>query len=320
MTKVFSNSRRRLLAGMVAAGLAGPQALAQPSSLRDCSARTRGSREAGTSGESHVARIYESELSVKAIVPFKNYQRVPGFTIGRFSIKLSAETKNGRAYILSLLLSGIPEISVEAVKNTRFALSVEGRRISNPIRPSALGDFVLFFDARNSLPPSFERLTQDITVAVYLPGTDTQGEPDHVLTYDRDRIAYNTRQGTIALMRLQEQERSGECKAMPAPTGPCFLTTAAVDMLGLPDDCWELATLRTFRDGWLTKQPGGAEQIAEYYARAPAIAARLAEDPQRLSRLYLTHILPSAIAARLGLNSLARALYVGMMHKVADLG
>ncbi len=321
MWKVFFNSRRRLLAGMVAVGFAGPAALAQSASpsLRDCETITRGSRDAGTLGERHVARIYVNEFSVKAFVPYKNNVRVPGFSVGRFSLKLSAETQNGQAYLLGLELMGIPEASAETVKKTRFSVTVEGRQIPSYPTPSTLGDFVLFFNTRNVLPPSFERLTQDILVSVYLPGTDTQGEPDYVLAYDKDRIAHNTREGLIALEQLKERERRAQCKALPTP-GPCFLTTAAVEMMGLPDDCWELATLRDFRDHWLARQPGGAEQIAQYYARAPGIAAQLAADPQRLARLYWSDILPSALAARLGLKWAARALYVRMMHKVGDLG
>src|SRR5690606_29479169 len=33
----------------------------------------------------------------------------------------------------------------------------------------------------------------------------------------------------------------------------CFLTTATCQVVGLADDCWELTTLRHFRDGWLAR-------------------------------------------------------------------
>lgn len=48
-------------------------------------------------------------------------------------------------------------------------------------------------------------------------------------------------------------------------SGGCYLTTACVEAKGLPDDCEELTILRDFRDHWLKKQPGGAEEIAEYH-------------------------------------------------------
>jgi hypothetical protein len=39
-------------------------------------------------------------------------------------------------------------------------------------------------------------------------------------------------------------------------------------------------------------------------------------DSRRLSRLYATHILPSALAARLGFNQIARILYTDMMRRL----
>jgi hypothetical protein len=45
----------------------------------------------------------------------------------------------------------------------------------------------------------------------------------------------------------------------------CVLTTACCDMIGLEDDCWELRTLRKFRDDWLRSQSFGDEEISQYY-------------------------------------------------------
>ena len=51
----------------------------------------------------------------------------------------------------------------------------------------------------------------------------------------------------------------------------CYLTSACIAARGLPDDCEELMTLRIFRDKWLKLQPGGIEEIAEYYSTAPLL-------------------------------------------------
>lgn len=68
-----------------------------------------------------------------------------------------------------------------------------------------------------------------------------------------------------------------ECPIYKGETtsGGCYLTSACVEAKGLPDDCMELTTLRSFRDNWLKKQPGGAEEIAEYYATAPKIVEKI---------------------------------------------
>lgn len=53
--------------------------------------------------------------------------------------------------------------------------------------------------------------------------------------------------------------------------GLCFLTTVACQYYGLPDDCYELETLRLFRDQWLSQQSDGSALIARYYEIAPSI-------------------------------------------------
>ena len=57
--------------------------------------------------------------------------------------------------------------------------------------------------------------------------------------------------------------------------GGCFLTTACTVARGLPDDCYELRTLRWFRDNWLKKRKGGGTPIVEYYDIAPRIVAAI---------------------------------------------
>lgn len=64
----------------------------------------------------------------------------------------------------------------------------------------------------------------------------------------------------------------------------CFLTSAACQYCGLPDDCHELQTLRAFRDGYLAEVPGGPELVQRYYEIAPAIVARL--DDRALARIW----------------------------------
>ncbi len=55
----------------------------------------------------------------------------------------------------------------------------------------------------------------------------------------------------------------------------CFLTTAACQYKGLPDDCYELETLRHFRDHFLLASQDGATMVEHYYAVAPLIASQL---------------------------------------------
>lgn len=119
---------------------------------------------------------------------------------------------------------------------------------------------------------------------------------------------------------MEKRYQAAQC----APAKPdCFLTTAAVNHVGLADDCWELRMLRRFRDQQLARMPGGAGLIAEYYAIAPGIVAgvsRRADSRRQWIRCYFTGILPCAIAARLGMNRAALRLYQRMTRKLQRLG
>gem|GEM_PF-6927330 len=100
------------------------------------------------------------------------------------------------------------------------------------------------------------------------------------------------------------------------PYEDCFLTTACCTVIGLKDRCWELETLRRFRDGWLGSFAAGRADIARYYREAPVVAQRLVGSPggrRQLLALYWRYILPSAVLAKLGANRVAHRLYRRMM-------
>ncbi len=122
------------------------------------------------------------------------------------------------------------------------------------------------------------------------------------------------------------------CKYIPDATSddysgyggaaPCFFTTAAVDTLGLSDDCWELKTLRAFRDGPLGLTEAGRALTARYYACAPRLVAGIARrrDAARVwIHAYWTHILPCAVMARLGLVKAAVSHYTRLFHRLEQL-
>lgn len=51
----------------------------------------------------------------------------------------------------------------------------------------------------------------------------------------------------------------------------CFITTATTKFSGKPDNCYELETLRNFRDTYMQETPERQALIAQYYEEAPAI-------------------------------------------------
>lgn len=54
-------------------------------------------------------------------------------------------------------------------------------------------------------------------------------------------------------------------------SGGCFISSACVYSKGLPDDCYELNTLRRFRDNYLANSESGRALIKEYYDFAPKL-------------------------------------------------
>jgi hypothetical protein len=103
------------------------------------------------------------------------------------------------------------------------------------------------------------------------------------------------------------------------PPEGCFITTACCETLGLADECFELRSLRRYRDRVLTKRAGGVEEIAAYYRLAPMILARLPGEERGLilRSIYARYILPAAIAARFGFDRFAYRLYRRMIDELA---
>lgn len=112
-----------------------------------------------------------------------------------------------------------------------------------------------------------------------------------------------------------------ECPIYKVETssGGCYLTTACVVAKGLPDDCMELTTLRNFRDNWLQHQPGGPEEIAEYYAIAPKIIEKINQLPVAQAiwlTLYEDLVLACVHLIKTNHPDTARALYKTVTNKL----
>lgn len=55
----------------------------------------------------------------------------------------------------------------------------------------------------------------------------------------------------------------------------CYITTAVCRSMHKPDDCYELTTLRAYRDGYLSGTEEGRRIVEEYYNIAPTIVKRI---------------------------------------------
>jgi hypothetical protein len=101
----------------------------------------------------------------------------------------------------------------------------------------------------------------------------------------------------------------------------CYITTATVRSLGLPDDCATLTTLRHFRDEVLLKSPSGRSEVAAYYATAPAIVSvidRLADARAIYRRIYEEFLAPAVRAVQELRFSDAYASYRRLVHETRE--
>ena len=99
----------------------------------------------------------------------------------------------------------------------------------------------------------------------------------------------------------------------------CFITTAVCQMLGKPDDCYELTMFRHFRDTWLIGQPDGETLISEYYAIAPGIVKRIDDSgysQQVYRNIWESYLNPCLHYLENGQYNDCKNLYVEMVTKL----
>ena len=96
----------------------------------------------------------------------------------------------------------------------------------------------------------------------------------------------------------------------------CYITTAVCENRNLPDDCYELETLRAYRDGYLMETEEGKNLVEEYYDLAPVIvrAIDMREDRKEIyEELYRSCLLPCIRCIENGEQEKCKELYTGMV-------
>ena len=107
----------------------------------------------------------------------------------------------------------------------------------------------------------------------------------------------------------------------PKKSGWCFITTAVCEYLGKPDDCFELTTLRDFRDNWLALQSGGKDDIRRYYEIAPRIVEKLAASEEKdyiYEKIRREYIEPCLEEISHGRNDACRERYRAMVDMLSQ--
>lgn len=102
----------------------------------------------------------------------------------------------------------------------------------------------------------------------------------------------------------------------------CYITSACVSGVGLPDDCDDLRLIRRFRDSYVTTLPEGEQLLSEYRDRAPAIVDAIDGLGPEASRavykdLHESGISPAVDLIRAGRWDQALELYRSICAELA---
>lgn len=104
----------------------------------------------------------------------------------------------------------------------------------------------------------------------------------------------------------------------------CYISTAALGASGKTDaEDEDLATLRSFRDGFMLKDPQHKQLVEEYYRNAPAIVKGInssANAKEVYSSIHKNYLAPSVAAIKAGKNEDALRIYSDMIASLSQYG
>ena len=107
---------------------------------------------------------------------------------------------------------------------------------------------------------------------------DAGGDPDYLDYRHEDRRDRYMRKMGLDPDDYQSHRHHSGGSSSHSDDG-CFLTTACTAARDLPDDCYELETLRKYRDTYLQSFEEGRKAVAYYYQIAPKIVAAVNTKP-----------------------------------------
>lgn len=99
----------------------------------------------------------------------------------------------------------------------------------------------------------------------------------------------------------------------------CYITTAVCRSMDKPDDCYELTTLRRYRDGYLADTEDSGEIIREYYNIAPTIVKRIdrRDNPDAVYRkIWEDYLNPCIRLIEEDRNEECKELYIRMVRSL----
>lgn len=102
----------------------------------------------------------------------------------------------------------------------------------------------------------------------------------------------------------------------------CYITTAVCESLDKPDDCYELTTLRDYRDNYLLSEgPEGKAIVEEYYNIAPTIVKHInrREDHKQIyEQLWQEYLSPCITLIEDDKKEQCKEVYSSMVRRLQE--
>ncbi|MDI9363784.1 MAG: hypothetical protein QM541_02445 [Flavobacterium sp.] len=96
----------------------------------------------------------------------------------------------------------------------------------------------------------------------------------------------------------------------------CYFTTACTEFYGLPDDCYQLQTLRQFRDTYMSKNQKDIALVKLYYRVAPTIVKKIKLTANSFNEfeIIFKHVNEACSLIELNKITQAKELYSEMVN------
>lgn len=146
-----------------------------------------------------------------------------------------------------------------------------------------------------------------------------------VLTYSHENYCEKTAKKMVELWNaknmtnLKLQYSTYESIAGGFKKKLCYITTAVCEYQNKPDDCYELTTLRNYRDNYLMQTEFGQDVVEEYYNIAPGLVMmiNMQENKEDIyQHIYETYLSPCINYIEENKNQECCDLYMQMVRSL----
>lgn len=241
-------------------------------------------------------------------------------TTGSFDVSMNGTITDPvySAFIVLPAAPGAVKAELREARSQTLIASGDAKAEADTLTPS---HYSITGSFDSAILPKIRNVALELTIIV-------DGQPAAKYTYDYRTVPWQSYQAKQDMLFknaggiILNDDGTTNMDGCESDDAGCFFTTAAAGTVGLSDDCWELQTLRAFRDGALAKTGVGRALTVRYYDEAPRLVAginRRMDATRTWLHAYWGYVLPCAILAKIGCHELAVAHYSRLFNHLERL-